>query len=73
MGECDAVEAGTGYFITGMKHYRSMREKIRESIKNGQFMYSFALMDLQYRDVHQVCCIHEIRKGLIHEIYGDKH
>ena len=31
------------------KHYRSLREKIGESVNKGQFIYSFALMDLNTR------------------------
>ena len=46
---CDAVGDGTGYSLTVTKHYRSMREKHGESVKKGQFIYSFALMDLNTR------------------------
>ncbi len=49
MGKCDAVGDGTGYSLTVTKHYRSMREKQGESVKRGQFVYSFALMDLSTR------------------------
>ena len=49
MGKCDAVGDGTGYSLTVTKHYRSMREKHGESVKKGQFVYSFALMDLNTR------------------------
>ena len=49
MGKCDAVGDGTGYSLTVTKHYRSMREKIGEKVKRGQFVYSFALMDLNTR------------------------
>ena len=48
-GKCDAVGDGTGYSLTVTKHYRSMREKHGESVKKGQFVYSFALMDLNTR------------------------
>ena len=40
---------GRGYSLTVTKHYRSLREKIGESVKKGQFVYSFALMDLSIR------------------------
>ncbi len=49
MGKCDAAGDGTGYSLTVTKHYRSMREKHGESVKKGQFVYSFALMDLSTR------------------------
>ena len=49
IGKCDAVGDGTGYSLTVTKHYRSMREKHGESVKKGQFVYSFALMDLNTR------------------------
>ena len=49
IGKCDAVGDGTGYSLTVTKHYRSMREKHGESVKKGQFVYSFALMDLDTR------------------------
>ncbi len=49
IGRCDAVGDGTGYSLTVTKHYRSMREKDGESVKKGQFVYSFALMDLNTR------------------------
>jgi transposase len=49
IGKCDAAGDGTGYFLTVTKHYRSMREKHGESVKKGQFVYSFALMDLNTR------------------------
>ena len=49
IGKCDAVGDGTGYSLTVTKHYRSMREKHGESVKKGQFVYSFALMDLSTR------------------------
>ena len=49
MGKCDAAGDGTGYSLTVTKHYRSMREKHGESVKKGQFVYSFALMDLNTR------------------------
>ncbi len=40
---------GTGYSLTVTKHYRSIREKSGEKVKKGQFVYSFALMDLKTR------------------------
>lgn len=40
---------GTGYSLTVTKHYRTIREKSGESVKKGQFVYSFALMDLGTR------------------------
>ncbi len=46
---CDAVGDGTGYSLTVTKHYRSMREKIGEKVKNEEFFYSFALNDLSTR------------------------
>lgn len=49
ISKCDAVGDGTGYSLTVTKHYRSMREKNGESVKTGQFVYSFALMDLNTR------------------------
>ena len=49
IGKYDAVGDGTGYSLTVTKHYRSMREKQGESVKKGQFVYSFALMDLNTR------------------------
>ena len=49
IGKCDAAGDGTGYSLTVTKHYRSMREKHGESVKKGQFVYSFALMDLSTR------------------------
>lgn len=45
----EAVGDGTGYSLTETKHYRSIREKIGESVKKGQFVYSFALMDFSTR------------------------
>ena len=47
--KCDAVGDGTGYSLTVTRHYRSIREKIGESVKKGQFVYSFALMELNTR------------------------
>ncbi|MGC8563149.1 MAG: ISNCY-like element ISTvo2 family transposase, partial [Thermoplasmata archaeon] len=47
-----SVEAsgdGTGYSLTVTKHYRSLRERNGEDIKEGKFVYSFALMDLATR------------------------
>ena len=49
IGRCDVTGDGTGYSLTVTKHYRSMREKHGESVKKGQFVYSFALMDLSTR------------------------
>ena len=49
ISKCDAVGDGTGYSLTVTKHYRSMKEKQGESVKKGQFVYSFALMDLNTR------------------------
>ncbi len=49
IGKCDTVGDGTGYSLTVTKHYRSIREKIGEKVKKGQFVYSFALMDLNTR------------------------
>ena len=49
ISKCDAVGDGTGYSLTVTKHYRTMREKQGESVKKGQFVYSFALMDLNTR------------------------
>jgi transposase len=49
ISRCDVVGDGTGYSLTVTKHYRSMREKQGESVKKGQFVYSFALMDLSTR------------------------
>ncbi len=46
---CDAVGDGTGYSLTVTKHYRSLRQAKGESVKKGQFVYSFALMDLNTR------------------------
>jgi len=40
---------GTGYSLTVTKHYRSLREKNGEIVKEGRFVYSFALMDLSTR------------------------
>lgn len=45
----DTCGDGTGYSLTVTKHYRSIREKDGESVKEGKFVYSFALMDLQSR------------------------
>mgnify|MGYP001626378093 CR=1 FL=1 len=47
-----SVEAsgdGTGYSLTVTKHYRSLRERNGETVKEGKFVYSFALMDLATR------------------------
>jgi len=35
---------GTGYSLTVTKHYCSIRERGGDSIKEGSFIYSFALM-----------------------------
>ena len=45
----DASGDGTGYSLTVTKHYRSLREKDGEFVKEGKFVYSFALMDLSTR------------------------
>ena len=45
MDKCDAVDHWTGYFLTVTKHYRTIREKQGESVKKGQLVCSFALMD----------------------------
>ena len=45
----DASGDGTGYSLTVTKHYRSLREKDGEFVKEGKFVYSFALMDLATR------------------------
>ena len=45
----DASGDGTGYSLTVTKHYRSMRERDGEFVKEGKFVYSFALMDLSRR------------------------
>ena len=45
----DASGDGTGYSLTVTKHYRSMRERNGETVKEGKFVYSFALMDLSTR------------------------
>ena len=42
----DASGDGTGYSLTMTKHYRTIRERDGESVKEGKFVYSFALMDL---------------------------
>ena len=49
IGKCDAAGDGTGYSLTVTNHYRSLREKQGESVKKGQFVYSFALMELNTR------------------------
>ena len=49
IGKCDVTGDGTGYSLTVTKHCRSLREKIGEKVKKGQFVYSFALMDLSTR------------------------
>jgi transposase len=45
----DASGDGTGYSLTVTKHYRSLRERNGETVKEGKFVYSFALMDLATR------------------------
>lgn len=45
--EVDSCGDGTGYSLSMTKHYRSIRE--REDVKEGKFVYSFALMDLSSR------------------------
>ncbi len=45
----DTSGDGTGYSLTVTKHYRSLRERDGESVKEGKFVYSFALMDLATR------------------------
>jgi transposase len=45
----DASGDGTGYSLTVTKHYRSLRERNGETVKEGKFVYSFALMDLETR------------------------
>ncbi len=45
----DASGDGTGYSLTITKHYRSIREKDGESVKEDRFVYSFAFMDIQTR------------------------
>ena len=45
----DASGYGTGYSLTVTKHYRSLRERNGETVKEGKFVYSFALMDLETR------------------------
>lgn len=47
--QSDACGDGTGYSLTLVDHYRSMRQKLGESVKHGKYMYSFALMDLRTR------------------------
>ncbi len=42
----DTAGDGTGYSLTVTKHYRSVRERDGERVKEGKFVYSFALMDL---------------------------
>jgi len=45
----NACGDGTGYSLTVSDHYRSVREKLGESVKHGKYRYSFALMDLRTR------------------------
>lgn len=47
--KCDSVGDGTGYSLTVAKHYRSLMEIHGESVNKEQFVYSFALMDLNAR------------------------
>ena len=49
VASADASGDGTGYSLTVTKHYRSLREKDGEFVKEGKFVYSFALMDLATR------------------------
>lgn len=49
ISSCDAIGNGTVYSLTVTKHYRSLRQTKGESVKKGQFVYSFALMDLKTR------------------------
>ena len=49
ISSADTSGDGTGYSLTVTKHYRSMREKDGEFVKEGKFVYSFALMDLATR------------------------
>ncbi|MCL5665416.1 MAG: hypothetical protein M1315_01085 [Candidatus Thermoplasmatota archaeon] len=44
-----ATGVGTGYSFTVSKHNRSMKEKQEETVKRKQFVYSFALMELNAR------------------------
>ena len=45
----DTSGNGTGYSLTVTKHYRSLRERDGEFLKERKFVYSFALMDLSTR------------------------
>jgi len=45
----DACGDGTGCSLTVSDHYRSVREKLGDSVKHGKYRYSFALMDLRTR------------------------
>ena len=47
--EVDSCGDGTGYSLSMTKHYRSIREREGEGVKEGKFVYSFALMDLSSR------------------------
>ena len=49
ISSADTSGDGTGYSLTVTKHYRSIREKDGEFVKEGKFVYSFALMDLETR------------------------
>ena len=49
ISSAEASGDGTGYSLTVTKHYRSLREKSGELVKEGKFVYSFALMDLSTR------------------------
>ena len=49
ISSADTSGDGTGYSLTVTNHYRSLREKDGEFVKEGKFVYSFALMDLATR------------------------
>ncbi len=49
ISSADTSGDGTGYSLTVTKHYRSLRERNGELVKEGKFVYSFALMDLSTR------------------------
>ena len=49
ISSADTSGDGTGYSLTVTKHYRSLRERNGELVKEGKFVYSFALMDLGTR------------------------
>ena len=56
VGKCDAVGDGTGYSLTVAKHYRSIREKIGESVKKEcgtqLFFVPFLNSSSIFRDYH---------------------